>query len=180
MNRISNSIKNTDVIRFNVGGEIMMTTRETLIRFQKSILSIIFNGRWEHELQTDQNGYIFLDFNPILFRHLLDQLQTLDITNISPPSLPSLIIPFKKMLQKLGLDQQLSLKKSLIIFNVGGQIMTNKHKTFTQVFNSTFNTIFSSSNTTDKSNQFLLIIVPNYFNILSINYEKNHQKITVL
>ena len=182
MNQISNSIKNTDVIRFNVGGEIMMTTRETLTHIQKSILSIMFNGRWEQKLQIDQNGYIFLDFNPILFRHLLDQLQTLDITNISPPSQPSLIIPFKKMLKKLGLDQQLSLEKNLITFNVGGHIMTNRQKTFTQVFNSTFDTILSSSNITKliKIISFFLIIIPNYFNILSINYEKNHQKITVL
>ncbi len=78
-----------------------MTTRETLTHIQKSILSIMFNGRWDKKLQIDKNGFIFLDFNPILFRHLLDQLQTLDITNISPPSPPSLIIPFNKMLKKL-------------------------------------------------------------------------------
>ena len=59
-NQISNSIKNTDVVRFNVGGEIMMTTRETLTHFRKSILSIMFNGRWDKKLQIDQNGFIFL------------------------------------------------------------------------------------------------------------------------
>ena len=163
-NQISNSIKNIDVIRLHVGGEIMMTTRETLTRIQKSILSTIFNGRWEQKLQIDQNGFIFLDFNPILFRYLLDQLQTLDITNISPPSQPSLIIPFNKMLKKLGLDQQLSLEKNLITaFNVGGQITTNRQKTFTQVVNSTFDTILSSSNITNKNNQFFVDNNPKLF-----------------
>ena len=40
------------------------------------------------------------------------------------------------MIQKLGLDKQLSLQKNLITFNVGGRIMTNQLKTSTQVSDS--------------------------------------------
>jgi hypothetical protein len=107
-------IQNTDVIRLNVGGEIMMTTRVTLTRIPSSILSIMFNSRWEQKLNHDQNENIFLNFNPILFRHLFDQLQILDTNNpipFYPPSQPSLVQPYKKMLQKLNLNQFLSLKK---------------------------------------------------------------------
>jgi len=49
--------------------------KEVLTRISKSNISMMFNDRWEHELEIDQNGNIFFDFNPILFRHLLDQLQ---------------------------------------------------------------------------------------------------------
>ena len=154
--QMQKSIENRDVIRLNVGGEIIMTTRETLIRVPKSILSTMFNGRWEQNLQTDQNGNIFLDFNPILFRHLLDQLQIFDrdkpIT-FSPPADPSLVESFKKMLRKLNLHQFLSLDKTIITFNIGGQIITNQRTTFTQVSNSSLDTLISSSQTTKLDNK---------------------------
>jgi hypothetical protein len=84
----------------------------------------------------DQNRNIFLDFNPILFRHLLDQLQTLVIKDFSPPSESSLVEPYKKMLRKLSLHRLLSLEKNIISYNVGGHIITNQQKTFTQVLSS--------------------------------------------
>jgi hypothetical protein len=145
--KIKKAVQNTDVIRLNVGGEIIMTTRQTLIRLPKSALTVMFNGRWEHKLPADYDGNIFFDFNPILFRHLLDQLQTLDTNKISPPSESSLIIPFKKMLRKLDLHQLLSSQKNIITFNVGGHTHTNRQTTFINVSNSTLSTIISSSNT---------------------------------
>ncbi len=152
--QISKFIDNLDVIRLNVGGEILMTTRQTLTKIPKSTLSILFNGRWEHKLQTDQDGNIFFDFNPILFRHLLDQLQIIETNKLYPPSQPSLIQPFNKMLRKLGIQQLLSLeKKNVITFNVGGQTITNRRTTFTQVSNSTFDNIVSPSKITPFNNQ---------------------------
>jgi hypothetical protein len=145
--KATNLVKNTDVIRLNVGGEIIMTTRQTLTRLPKSALTVMFNDRWEHKLPVDQDGNIFFDFNPILFRHLLDQLQTLDINEISPPSESSLIIPFKKMLRKLDLHQLLSSEKNIITFNVGGHTHSNRQTTFIKESNSTLNTIISHSNT---------------------------------
>jgi hypothetical protein len=143
--QISKMINSTDVFIFNVGGEIMMTTRETLTRIPKSIFSLAFNGRWEHKLQRDKEGNIFLDFNPILFRHLLDQLQIIE-NNIHPPSEPSLVEPFKKMIRKLRLQQSLSSeKKNVITFNVDGQTITNQRTTLAQVSNSTFDTIVPPS-----------------------------------
>jgi hypothetical protein len=74
---------------------------------------------WEQKLHRDPEGNIFLDFNPILFRHLLDQLQIIEI-NIHPPSQPSLVEPFKKMLRKLGLQNQLRKEsfKSISFFGL--------------------------------------------------------------
>jgi hypothetical protein len=39
-----------DVLQLNV---------ETLTKIAKSTLSLMFNGRWEHKLQRDQNGNDF-------------------------------------------------------------------------------------------------------------------------
>ena len=119
-----------DVIELNVDGEIIATIRQTLTKIPKSILSLLFNGRWEHKLPVDDHGNIRFGFNPVLFRHLLHQLQTFDSNNpikILPPSQPSLVEPFKKMLRKLRLQSLLSSEiKQVITFNVGGQIITNR------------------------------------------------------
>jgi hypothetical protein len=138
-------VDHTDIFQLNVGGEIVLTTRQTLMKIPQSTLSILFNGQWDNQLQTDKNGNIFFDFNPILFRHLLNQLQIIATNKpiqLYPPFQPSLVAPFKKMLRKLGLQQSLSSeKKNVITFNVGGQTITNQRTTFTPVSNSTFDTI---------------------------------------
>jgi hypothetical protein len=155
--QIPKLIENIDIFQLNIGGEIIITTRETLTKISKSTLSLLFNGRWEHKLQKDQNGNIFFDFNPILFRHLLDQLQIVeknDSIRFYPPSQPSLVQPFKKMIRKLGLDQFLSSEKqNIITFNIGGQMITNRRTKFTQISNSSFETIVSPLN--NQSNVFL-------------------------
>jgi hypothetical protein len=159
--QMQKTINKSDVFQLNVGGEIMMTTRQTLTRVPKSILSILFNGRWEQKLPSDQNGNIFFDFNPIVFRHLLDQLQLLDTKNLnhlSPPSQSSLVTPFKKMIRKLDLNHLLSLEKNIFTFNVGGQMMTNQRRIFNQISNYTLKNILSSTksqNLNDKSDVFI-------------------------
>jgi hypothetical protein len=155
--QILKSIDKIDVLQLNVGGEIIITTRETLTKIPKYILSILFNGRWEHKLQRDQNGNIFLDFNPIVFRHLLDQLQIIDRNNsihFYPPSQLVFVQRFNKMIRKLDLHHfSSSEKQNIITFNVGGQILTNRRTTFTQVSNSTFNTIIAPPQQTNFTNE---------------------------
>ena len=147
--RIQSSVYPTDVIELNVGDEMITTTRQTLTTISTSILSMLFNGRWEHGLPVDDHGNIRLDFNPTLFRHLLHQLQTSDSNNprdLHPPSQPSLVEPFKRMLRKLRLQHLLSSeKKQVITFNVDGQIITNRRTTLTAVSNSTSETIVTPS-----------------------------------
>ncbi len=137
-------LDHTDIFQLNVGGEIIITTRQTLMKIPESTLSILFNGQWDKQLPKDKNENIFFDFNPILFRHLLHQLQIIETNNsiqLYPPSQPSLLEPFNKMIKKLGLQQSSSSeKKNVITFNVGGQKITNQRTTFTQVSNSTFDT----------------------------------------
>ena len=140
-------LDHTEIFQLNVGGEFIMTTRETLTKILQSTLGILFNGQWNDQLSKDSGGNIFFDFNPILFRHLLDQLQTIDTTKpiqLYPPSESSLVEPFNKMIRKLGLQQSLSsVKKDVITFNVGGEKITNRRATFIPASNSTFDAIVS-------------------------------------
>src|ERR1700722_486013 len=72
---MQNIVERTDVIQLNVGGEQVITSRATLTVIPNSTLAMMFNGRWEHKLSNDREGNIFLDYNPMLFRHLLEQLR---------------------------------------------------------------------------------------------------------
>ena len=118
-------IYESDVIHLNVGGEIFATTRRTLISLPKSLFSILFNGRWEQRLYHDDQESIFLDFNPIVFRHLLDQLQLNEGKTISPPSDHSLIRSFEKMMRKLHVEHLLStFDRKILTVNVDGELIT--------------------------------------------------------
>ena len=122
------SIDKTDVIHLNVGGEMIATTRQTLTSLPESLFSILFNGRWERRAHIDDDGNIFFDFNPIVFRHLLDQLQLSQDNSILPPSDPSLVRIFEKMMKKLRLQRLLSTKsnKNILTVNVNGQMITTR------------------------------------------------------
>jgi len=105
----------------------------------KSTLAIMFNGQWEDKLNRDQQGNIFFDFNPILFQHLLEQLRLIEneeLITFYPPSSSSLVIPFEKMLRKLGINQ-LQKFKNVLELNVGGEMLTTRQKIITQISNLT-------------------------------------------
>jgi len=122
---LNRNIYESDVIHLNVGGEILATTRQTLISLPKSLFSILFNGHWEQRLHYDDQENIFLDFNPIVFRHLLDQLQLNQGEKISTPSDPSLIRSFEKMMKKLRVEHLLSISdRNILSVNVDGQLIT--------------------------------------------------------
>jgi len=148
---LSEPVYETDVIHLNIGGEVIATTRQTLTSHSKSLLSILFNGRWERRLPCDNDGNIYLDFNQDLFRHLLDQLQLSPTDSISYPSDPSLARPFEKMLKKLQF-QLSSSPSNIITINIDGQIMTSK------IFNPTTENItesFRNSKLSEKSDIFI-------------------------
>src|ERR1700722_12155448 len=148
------SVDNTDVLQLNIGGQIIMTTRATLTRVPKSTLATMFNGRWEHKFGKDQYGNIFLDFNPVLFSHLLEQLRVLEDgkpARFHPPSAPSLVIPFEKMLRKLGLYQSPTSEDAVVALNVGGQIVSIRQKTLNQISNLKLSAIVSSPKATNEN-----------------------------
>ena len=136
--KLNRNIYESDVIHLNVGGEMIATTRQTLISLPKSLFSILFNGRWEQRLHHDDQENIFLDFNPIVFRHLLDQLQLNQGKNISPPSDLSLIRSFQKMMKKLRVEHLLSTSdRNILTVNVDGQLITTHLSNSSKLTNKT-------------------------------------------
>jgi len=128
----------SDVIHLNVDGEMIATTRQTLISLPKSLFSILFNGQWEQRLHHDGNRNIFLDFNPIVFRHLLDQLQLNEGKTILPPSDHSLVRSFEKMMRKLHVEHLLStFDRNILTVNVDGQLITTHLSNSSKLTNKT-------------------------------------------
>ena len=148
--RLHQSLKSHDIISLNVGGEMILTTRRTLTRIPQSTLAIMFKDAWESRLPKDRNGNVFLDCNPTLFRHLLDQLQLSDTKQFYPPLESSQVEPFKRMLRKLGLLQLIVLlEKSVVRINISGQTFTHHRSTLTQMSNAAVHLDSSSSHHQD-------------------------------
>ena len=64
-------LRNSDVVQFNVGGEIMYTSRASLLHVADSTLSKTLLNHSDENASIDKDGNVFLDVNPALFRHLL-------------------------------------------------------------------------------------------------------------
>ena len=121
--------RTTDVIHLNVGGEIIVTTRQSLTSMSTSLLAKLFKGGWK-DLETNP----YLDFNPALFRHLLEQLRQIKTDPSSTPfTLPRSLSPFaarafKRMLKALGLDRSLPSTNEIVVMNVGGDRILTRRK----------------------------------------------------
>ncbi|CAF2939370.1 unnamed protein product [Rotaria sp. Silwood2] len=63
------------IVKLNVGGEAMTTSRATLTLDEGSLLATMFSGKWDNKLMKDTDGCIFLDYDPVLFKFLLNQLR---------------------------------------------------------------------------------------------------------
>lgn len=116
-------VDSQDVVRLNVGGQMISTRRATLLKVPNSLLHSIFNGNFEHIVQRDHDGSYFLDYNPLLFSHLLDQLRGLNPKEqpvFRPPS-PASAKSYNEMLNALKLPVAPRQESDLVVFNVGGE-----------------------------------------------------------
>ena len=101
-----------DFIQLNVGGQKFTTTRSTLCQVEGSLLAAMFSGRWEDPVERDQDGVVFLDFNPEYFSWILDYLRA---KKISSPENPAVLaeVPknqmknFGTLLEYLGLSDEI-------------------------------------------------------------------------
>lgn len=129
-------IKNDDVVRLNVGGHIIDTRRQTLTKVVNSTLARMFDGSNETSVHREPDGSYLLDYNPVLFSHLLDQLRIIDeneTISFRPPPSSLLIKPFYKMLQDLGLPTPPKSETDIMVLNVGGEKVVTFRKTLTGV-----------------------------------------------
>jgi hypothetical protein len=102
----------SDIVYLNVGGTKMATKRSTLCQIEGSLLAAMFSGRWEHNVERDADGHVFLDFNPKLFAFVLDYLRA---KKIETPSKPALLPPvaledtvnFRSLVDYLGVEQNI-------------------------------------------------------------------------
>ena len=110
-------MENSDLIQFNVGGEMMLTSRASILHIADSHLGQILLNQSSNELSIDNEGYVFLDFNPNLFRHLLEQLRSFEAGEsivFYPPTTVTLMRPFRLMLDKLTLTPSLISKEEIV------------------------------------------------------------------
>ena len=105
-------LNDDDIIHLNVGGQRLSTTRATLCRVQGSLLASMFSGRWEGAHKLDNDGAVFLDYNPEFFVPVLNYLRAMEYaTPENPPWFPQLregqMKNFKRFIQYLGLSDEI-------------------------------------------------------------------------
>ena len=104
--------KASDIIKLNVGGEKLTTKRSTLCQIEGSLLASMFSGRWESNLERDEDGRVFLDFNPKFFILILDYLRA---KLIETPGRPVL-------LPRVGAEEMDNFRSLLDYFGLGNEI----------------------------------------------------------
>ena len=105
-------VNDDDIIHLNVGGQRLSTKRATLCRVQVSLLASMFSGRWEGAHKLDNDGPVFLDYNPEFFVPVLNYLRAMEYaTPGNPPSFPQLredqIKDFQRFIHYLGLSGEI-------------------------------------------------------------------------
>ena len=110
------TVNDNDIIHLNVGGQKLTTKRSTLCQVENSLLATMFSGRWEESLERDQDGAVFLDFNPQYFVLILDYLREKRIAQSGKPiPLPKVadeqLERFNNLLQYLGLSDEIVSKE---------------------------------------------------------------------
>ncbi|CAF1106420.1 unnamed protein product, partial [Didymodactylos carnosus] len=98
---------NEEIVYLNVGNEKMATKRSTLTCVPNTLLTKMFTENYQ-TLLKDRDGYIFLDYDPTAFRHLLNQLRQLNSSEtpliINPPT-GDLTDTYLFMVKQLGFTQ---------------------------------------------------------------------------
>lgn len=65
----------SDVLHLNVAGKSMAVLRRTLTSVEGSMLASRFSGRWDANIEKDENGHYFIDQDPELFEAMINYLR---------------------------------------------------------------------------------------------------------
>merc|ERR1719188_2931285 len=73
---VKEGVGNNDLLCLNFGGErTIQVKRSLLLQFEDSMLAAMFSGRYEEQLERDQEGNIFLDYSPGVMMPLIEFLR---------------------------------------------------------------------------------------------------------
>lgn len=122
-----------EIIRLNVGGRLLTTTRTTLTKYKGSMLERMFSA--ENPLPPARlvDGAYFIDADPDVFNSILTWLrhEVLDLKNVSPDHLAAAASYFGLEDMQLQLSD-LNVPKGddeIIRLNVGGRLFTTTRTT---------------------------------------------------
>ncbi|CAF1077112.1 unnamed protein product [Didymodactylos carnosus] len=170
---MSGNTTEDDLIYLNVGGELMTTTRSTLTLIPDSKLYKLFNGRWNDKLVYDKNNFVFLDYDPILFKHLLNQLRLNRTSTFTPPPLRQQ----KEWKEFLGLLDISHPSDFVIKLNVRDEYVTTLHSTLTVISDSKLAQMFNDEDGElfyDQDGNVFLDVNPKWFKHLHAQLKKWH------
>uniref|UniRef100_A0A8C5T9L9 BTB domain-containing protein n=1 Tax=Malurus cyaneus samueli TaxID=2593467 RepID=A0A8C5T9L9_9PASS len=68
-----------EIVELNVGGQVYVTRRCTVVSVRDSLLWRMFSQQQPSELPRDSKGRFFLDRDGFLFRYILDYLRDLQL-----------------------------------------------------------------------------------------------------
>eukprot|EP00418_Pyrodinium_bahamense_P086291 CAMPEP_0179056394 /NCGR_PEP_ID=MMETSP0796-20121207/23790_1 /TAXON_ID=73915 /ORGANISM="Pyrodinium bahamense, Strain pbaha01" /LENGTH=363 /DNA_ID=CAMNT_0020753069 /DNA_START=21 /DNA_END=1112 /DNA_ORIENTATION=- len=86
-------IGTSDLITLNFGGEKLQTVkRSLLLQVEDSFLEVLFSGRHDERLDTDNHGNVFFDYSPHVMGPLIEYLRTIRDAgpdeDLQKPSIP--------------------------------------------------------------------------------------------
>lgn len=82
----SADVADGDILELNIAGKYMSTTRETLTQAEDSLLAKMFGPRWAGRQKLDNQGRIFLNYDPYCFEQLLSFLMSKLIEHPEQPT----------------------------------------------------------------------------------------------
>mmetsp|Transcript_84466 Transcript_84466/g.234190 ORF Transcript_84466/g.234190 Transcript_84466/m.234190 type:complete len:364 (-) Transcript_84466:104-1195(-) len=83
----------SDLVTLNFGGEKLQTVkRSLLLQVEDSFLEVLFSGRHDERLDTDNHGNVFFDYSPHVMGPLIEYLRTIRDAgpdeDLQKPSIP--------------------------------------------------------------------------------------------
>eukprot|EP01125_Pyxidicula_operculata_P019967 TRINITY_DN7270_c0_g1_i1.p1 TRINITY_DN7270_c0_g1~~TRINITY_DN7270_c0_g1_i1.p1 ORF type:complete len:289 (-),score=44.09 TRINITY_DN7270_c0_g1_i1:28-894(-) len=137
-------VQTNKIVKLNIGGTIFMTSLSTVKdTTQSEFFRSLFSGRWEP--QHDENGCIFIDRDPTMFKYVLNHLRGLEVPL-------KIFTPEQKFLWSQESDFY-QIPKQIEEINIL-DVMKASVSMSTRGGNSRFDDIFSATNTSAFENSY--------------------------
>ena len=77
----SSNVRASDIIKMSICGCVLFARRDTLTCVKGSRLEALYSGSWDNQLLKDENGRVFMDFDPDVFKKILEYLYIIKISS---------------------------------------------------------------------------------------------------